>query len=263
MLSFILLFVLFSCGKSRTEQAQEQLNEILLLKESGSFNLAKLRIDSLVGTYSDQTEQVQKARIVMTEITILEQERSIEFLDSMLTVKELQLEPMMKNFIVTDEYGPEKILIHQQQKPENTYNRTFLRAHLKESGEFYISSRYHGGDWIYHQQIKVYNGAQSVLSDVIPEDGFDNRRFDDQGAKWEIVNYKGGRDNGIIDYIASHYNEPLKAQFIGKGQASIVLEKYDKEAIRDGYEISFVLKEMQQIKEEKEKAQQTLRKLKG
>lgn len=257
----LLLLVMVACGPSRQEQAQMRLAEIEQLRDAGNFNLARLKVDTLVRSYSDQTEEVDRANLIMKEISILEQERNLAFLDSMQTVQEALLEPMMKNFIVSDEYGTEKILIHKRQKPENSYNRTFLRAHLNEEGEFYISSRYFGDQWIYHQQIKVYNQDQSVLSEVITEDGFDNRRFEDQGAKWEIVNYKDGQDNGVIDYIAAHWKEPLKVQFIGKRYVYILMEQFDKEAIRDGYEISFVLKELHRIKAEKEKVNQALRKL--
>lgn len=257
----LLLMVMVACGPSRQEQAQTRLAEIEQLRDAGNFNLARLKVDTLVRSFSDQQEQVTQANLIMNEISILEQKRNLAFLDSMQAVQEALLEPMMKNFIISDEYGTEKILIHKRQKPENSYNRTFLRAHLNEAGEFYISSRYHGDQWIYHQQIKVYNQDQSVLSEVIPEDGFDNRRFEDQGAKWEIVNYKNGKDNGVIDYIAAHWKEPLKVQFIGKRYFYILMEQFDKEAIRDGYEISFVLKELNRIKAEKEKVNQALRKL--
>lgn len=259
----ILFAFLIGCGPSRQEQARERLEEVLVLKESGNFNLAKLKLDTLIKAFSDQTEQVGVARQVLKEISILEQERNLVFLDSMLKVQEEILEPMMKNFIASDEYGPQKILIHKRQRPENSFNRTFLRAHLNEAGDFFISSRYYGSQWIYHQQIKVYNQDQSVFSEIVPEDGFDNRRFDDQGEKWEIVQFKDGKDNGIIDYIATHWKDPLKVQLIGKRHVYIVMELFDKEAIRDGYEISFVLKEVHRIKEEKKKVNQMLRQLKS
>ena len=138
ILSTLALVFMFACGQSRQQQALEQLNEILILKESGNYNLARLKIDSLLVTFYDQEEQVHKAKELMKEITILEQSRSLVFLDSMIVEKELQLEPMLKNFMVSDEYGPEKILIHHRQKPENTYYRTFLRAHLNEIGRAHV-----------------------------------------------------------------------------------------------------------------------------
>jgi hypothetical protein len=263
VLKIILLMLLFShCkGVSREQQATERLQEIIQLREAGNYNLAKLKLDTLIQNYSDQKEQIREAKNILKHIDIMEQERNLVFLDSMLIIQEILLEPMMKNFILSDEYGSDKILIHKYQKPENCYNRTFIRAYLYESGKFFISSRYHGDKWINHQQIKVYNNNQSVLSEIVPEDDFNNKRFDDQGLKWETVNYKDGKDNGIIDYIASHWKEPLKVHFIGKGNAYIVLEQYDKEAIRDGYEISFILKEIQRIKEEKFKIEKVLQKM--
>ena len=262
-IKYILALILFSqCnGISREQQASERLQEIIRLREAGNYNLAKLKSDTLILNFSDQKEQVREAKNILKQLDIMEQERNLLFLDSMLIVQEELLVPMMKNFILSDEYGSDKILIHKYQKPENCYNRTFIRAYLYESGKFFISSRYHGETWIHHQQIKVYNNNQSVLSEVVPEDDFNNTHFDDQGLKWETVNYKDGKDNGIIDYIASHWKEPLKVQFIGKGNAYIVLEQPDKEAIRDGYEISFILKEIQRIKEEKIKIKKTVEKL--
>ena len=261
--ALILLFALFSqCfGPNREELATQRLNEIKLLAESGNYNLAKLKLDTLIFEFKDQTNQIDEAKSILKKLDIMEQERNLAFLDSSLIVQETLLQTMLKNFILSEEYGSEKIYIHKRQLPENSYNRTFIRAFLYESGRFFISSRYHGEKWINHQQIKVYNNDKSVLSEVVPESSSDNRRFDDQGLKWETVDYKDGKDNGIIDYIASHWKEPLKVQFIGKGNSYIVMEQFDKEAIRDGYEISFVLKEIRRIKEEIRKVQGVLKSL--
>lgn len=260
-ISIFLLVVLFACGPSRLEEAGRRLEEAHKLREAGNFNLAKLKLDTIIREYSDQAEKVMLARELLREININEQERSLHFLDSMLLVKEELLAPMMRNFILSDEYGTDKILIHRRQRPENSFNRTFLRAHLNEAGDFFISSRYHGTSWINHRQIRVYIRDQSVLSEVIPEDGFNNRRFEDGQDKWEIVNYKDGKDNGIIDFIAKNWNDPLRVQFIGQKHEYIIMEQFDREAIRDGYEISFILKDIREIKSEKQKTQNTLNEL--
>ena len=259
---FTILLIISGCaGTNREELAAERLKEIITLSQSGNYITAKLKLDTLILLFSDQKEKVSEAKNILKQLDILEQERNLTFLDSMLLVQETILEPMLNNFIVSEEYGAEKILIHKRQKPENSYNRTFIRAYLYQSGKFYISSRYHGDRWIYHQQIKVYNNNQSVLSEIVPEDGHNNRRYEDQGTKWETVNYKDGKDNGIIDYIATYWKDPLKVQFIGKGNEYIIMEQFDKEAIRDAYEISFVLKEIERIKVEKIKAEKALEKL--
>jgi hypothetical protein len=260
-ITILSILVLVGCGPSRKEQAQERLKEAIKLKEEGNFNLAMLKLDSLIYYYSDQTDETEYAKEALRAINILEQERNLNYLDSMLLMQEELLAPMMRNFIISDEYGHEKILIHRRQRPENSYNRTFIRAHLNESGIFFISSRYHGNQWIQHRQIRVYIRDSSVLSELIPEDGFDNRRFEDGPSRWEIVNYKNGKDNGIIDFIATHWNEPLRVQFIGTKHEYIVMEQFDREAVRDAYEISFILKEVHRIKEERKKIVAALEKL--
>jgi hypothetical protein len=218
-------------------------------------------LDSVIHEFRDLTEEVAFAKRTLESINLLEQERNLKYLDSMIVVKEEELEPLMKNFIESDEYGSCPILIHRRQRPENSYNRSFIRAYLNKKGKFYISSRYYGTNWIRHNQIKVYHAGESVTSRVVVEDGIKNRRFEDGDDKWEIVNYQDGADNGIIDFIASNADKPLKVQFIGKEYYYIVMERFDKEAIRDGYETSFVLRELAGLRKEKEVVMKQIRRM--
>ena len=261
-IAVFLMIGLISCGPSRKKIASEKLDEVIQLRDSGRFNLAKLKLDTIINDFNDLTEEVAFAMRMLDEIKLLEQHRNLEYLDSMITVKEKELEPLLKNFIRSDDYGSQPILIHKRQKPENSYNRTFIRAHLNTQGDFYISSRYYGTSWIMHNQIKVYNAGESVSSEIVPEDGYLNRRFEDGPNKWEIISYKNGTDNGIINFIASNVEKPLKVQFIGKKYYYIVLEKYDKEAIRDGYETSFVLRELAGLRNERQQVLQQIQRLK-
>jgi hypothetical protein len=257
----ILTITFIGCGPSREEQASEKLEEAQVLRDSGRYNLAKLKLDTLMEQFGDLTQQVADAKRLLDNINLQEQRRNLNYLDSMILVKEKELEPLLENFIQSDEYGQPAILIHKRQKPENSYNRTFIRAHLDVEGDFYISSRYYGTSWIKHNQIKVYNAGKSVTSEVVSEDGYNNRRFEDGGSKWEIVSYRDGADNGIINFIASNVDKPLKVQFRGEDYYYIVMEKYDKEAVRDGYETSFVLKELAGLRHEQQQVQRTIQRL--
>ncbi|MGQ1787888.1 MULTISPECIES: hypothetical protein [unclassified Saccharicrinis] len=256
------IFMVYACGPTPQEMAKEKLDRATHLFSQDQFNDAKVVLDSILDEFPKEIEFVARAEDLMRTIKIGEQERNLVFFDSALVAKENELKVLMKNFIVSDEYGKKQILIHKRQKPQNSYNRTYLRAHLDMEGNFYISSRYSGDYYIYHKKIKVYDKGQSVMSEEIPEDGFDNRKFEDQGTYWEVVNYKKGADNGIIDFIAQNTDKPLKVQFIGKKHYYIVMEKFDKDAIADGYEISFVLQEISRIKKEKENVKKELARLK-
>jgi hypothetical protein len=242
--------------------AQQAFERAKGLYQNKQFNDSKLLLDSIIESFPDQIEFLTRSEDLLRTITIREQEENLLFLDSLLKVKTIELEPLMKNFRVSNETGYKEILIHKRQKPENSYHRVFLRVHLDRDGNFYISSRYTGEHWIHHRQIKVYYSGNSATSQIIEEDGFENRSFEDGGTKWEIVNYKDGKDNGVIDFIAANYDKSLKVQFIGKKYYYIVMEKFDKEAIRDANEISVVLKDLKRIKQELKNVKQQLATLK-
>lgn len=261
LITSLIILIMISCGPSREELAREKYQLAESLFNAKQFNDAKLFIDSITDGYSDQIEYVTRAKDLLRTITIREQEENLVFLDSLLNAKKAELKPLMKNFRESNEYGHQTFLIHKRQKPENSYNRVYLRAYLNTEGDFYIASQYVGANRIYHNQIKVYNKGKEALSEVVPEDGLNNRFFEDGGNKWEVVKYRDGKDNGVIDFIASNWEQPLKVQFIGKKYYYILMEKFDKEAIRDGYEISFVLKDIARIKEERAKVKKELARL--
>jgi len=264
--SFFLLVLfstmLISCGPSDEEIAADAFNRAQKLYNAKNFNDTKLLLDSIILNMPGQIEYVTKAQDMLSTIKIAEQEHNLAFLDSLLIEKQEALKPLMKNFIKSDEYGSKTILIHKRQKPENSYGRTFVRAHLDMDGNFYISSRYSGNHYIYHDQIKVYYSGNSAMTEKIEDDGFNNRRYEDGGTYWEIVNYKDGKDNGVIDFIAANWDKSLKVQYKGKKYYYIVMEKFDKEAIRDANEIAVVLKEIKRIKDETKNVKRQLSLLK-
>lgn len=223
------------------------------------FNKAKLLIDSILTTYPKSIEFGVRGKKLLSSITKAEQQNNLQFLDSLLKVKEAELEPLLRNFEENNEAGGIPRLIHKRQKTENSFGRTFIMANLNKNGDFFLSSRYMGSKRLHHTKIRVYHDKLSAESENIEEDGMANRTFYDDGLHWEIVSYKNNKDNGIADLISQHYQLPLKAEFIGTGRQYIVLEQHDKEAIRDAYEISFLLREVEKIKEQRSNVEKTIK----
>ena len=261
----ILIFLpamFISCGPTPEEVAADAFVRAQKLYEAKQFNDTKLLLDSIIENLPGQIEYVTRSEDLLRTIQTSEQEQNLVFLDSLLKAKKEELKPLMKNFRKSDEYGAKEILIHKRQKPENSYGRTFIRAHLDMDGNFYISSRYTGEYRLHHNRIKVYYNKKSATTEKVEEDGFLNRSFEDNGTMWEVVSYKDGMDNGVIDFIAANWDKSLKVQFIGKKYYYIVMEKFDKEAIRDANEISFVLKDIAHIKKEIKNTKYQLSRLK-
>lgn len=254
------VLIIVSC--SRTNQAGDIFKEAEKHYAVKEYNKAKLLLDSILTNHPKDIEHTTRSKDLLRTINRAEQENNLAFLDSLLSAKELELNPLLKNFEESLEVGDIPVLTHKRQKIESSFSRTYLMAYLNKAGEFYISSRYTGKQPIHHNRIKVYHQALVAESETIEEDGLLNRRFDDGEWHWEIVNYKQNRDNGIADLIATHYNQPLKVEFIGKKHHYIILESFDKEAIRDAYEISFLLRETAKIKEQIQNVKTTLNQIK-
>ena len=79
-------------------------------------------------------------------------------------------------------------------------------------------------------------------TDTVPLENVLNHHSDFLDTKWEKVSYRNGADNGVIKFIAQHADRNLKAVFLGTRYYYIILETYDKQAIKDALALSKALK---------------------
>jgi hypothetical protein len=115
-------------------------------------------------------------------------------------------------------------------------------VHLDERGDIYLSSNYYGKGSINHTGLRVYDGEIDAKTDSVPIGDESNRQSDFMEYKWEKVSYRNGKDNGVIEFIANHADRKLKAVFLGKGQYYIILEEFDKTAVKDAMALSKAIK---------------------
>jgi hypothetical protein len=140
--------------------------------------------------------------------------------------------------------------IHKMQNFDRRWNKSFIQLHLDERGELYISSNYYGEQWLNHVGIRVYDGVFQAKTDTIAIGNPNNHQSEFMNTHWEKVSYKNGKDNGVIQFIADNADRNLKAVFLGKRMYFIVLEAYDKQAIKDALELSNALKHKIQLGKE-------------
>ena len=131
---------------------------------------------------------------------------------------------------------------HKRQTFKRAWDRSYIQVHLDERGEIYLSSNYHGEKWLNHTGLRVYDNGEDAKTATIPLDDVNNHRSDFLESKWEKVSYRNGKDNGVIDFIAKNVNRRLKAVFLGDRYYYIILETYDKEAVRDALALSKAIK---------------------
>ncbi len=266
IITLIILSILaIACGPSKQELAQKLLTEAGEAMSTNDYNSARLKVDSINLLYPEQIEEIAAGQKMMLQIELTQLQQSLTYYDTLLIKRNDESETLKKNFVFQSGKfeGYVGTYIHKRQQVGNSHDRSYVRAYLDEKGEFYISSRYHGKSHISHNSIKVYDAGLFAETEKIAESSFDNRAFDDGEDCWETVNYRNGTDNGVVSFIVNNYDKTLKAQFIGKKHYYIVLESYDKEAIRDAYNLSLIIKEINELTKNKAEAEKRISTLKN
>jgi len=246
----LFLSTLFSCGKSIKQRADEKFNMAVSLCEKGDSLSAMIHLDSIRVLYPEAIEAIGKAKELNKKINSEFLFRKQEQFDK-LTLRLNELE-MMFNKEKT-EYDRFTQYIHKMQNFEHRWNQSFIQLHLDERGELYISSNYYGDQWLNHIGLRVYDGVFQAKTDSVPLTDDNNHHSDFMDTHWEKVSYTNGKDNGVIQFIADNAERNLKAVFLGKRQYFVVLEQFDKQAVKDALALSNALKlKIQLVKEIKE-----------
>jgi hypothetical protein len=241
----VLLFA--ACGPSYEDKARTRLNFAKVLLEKQDTTAALLQLDSILKLFPKAPYSLNAAKNLMTEINFELLHRREAELD---TIK-LRIAVLENSFVKEKtEFDRYTQYIHKRQTFQRAWNRSFIQVHLDERGELYLSSNYHGKNPINHVGLRVYDGGDDAKTDSIPLGDPNNHQSDFMEFKWEKVSYRNGKDNGVIEFIATHANRRLKAVFLGKGQYYIILEEFDKVAVKDALALSKAIKSKNELEKE-------------
>lgn len=248
ILTVILFIFLFaSCGQSEEDKARTKLNFAKVLLEKQDTTAALLQLDSISMLYPKAPYSLNAAKNLMAEINFELLHRKETALDT-INSRIAQLENLFaKEKTEFDRYTQ---YIHKRQTFQRSWNRSFIQVHLDERGELYLSSNYHGKNPINHFGLRVYDGGDDAKTDSIPLGDPNNHQSDFMEFKWEKNSYRNGKDNGVIEFIANHSERNLKAVFLGKGQNYIILEEFDKVAVKDALALSTAIKSKIKLEQE-------------
>ncbi|QIA09769.1 hypothetical protein [Draconibacterium halophilum] len=247
---YLVLFVLIifvSCGPSDEDKARVKIDLAKNLLAKNDTAKAIRTLDSIPKLYPEAMYSANAAKNLLQEVRFQVMQRKEAELDS-ATVQVAELE---KSFVKEKtEFDRYTQYIHKRQTFKRAWDRSYIQVHLDERGELYLSSNYHGENWLDHTGLRVYDSGDDAKTDQIPIDSGDNHRSDFMEAKWEKVSYRNGKDNGVIEFIANNVERNLKAVFLGNEYYYIILETYDKEAVRDALALSKAIKKKNMLKQE-------------
>jgi len=247
--------ILNSCKPSDEEQARLRLNKAKALIEQKDTTQALLQLDSLQRMFPKAMYSVNAAKNMAAEIKLSLLGNKQTKLDS-ANAHILRLENSFDK--VKTEYDRYTQYIHKKQNFDRGVNRSFIQVHLDERGDIYLSSNYYGQAALKHYALRVYDGELSAKTDSIPVGSDDNRASDFMEFKWEKVNYRNGCDNGVLAFIAQNADRKLKAVFIGRQQQFIILEDFDKKAIKDAFDLSSAIKKRTVLEKEVQRLKQQM-----
>lgn len=184
----------------------------------------------------------------MQQVELNEQQKTVAYLDSMLVVKQKEVDAQKKPFALEKnaEYQTVGVYFHPSQLEDKNMSRTYLRAQVDENGIFTLTSIYKGKGNLHHRSIKVTAAdggfAQTPPSRDVYEDSY-------LGQKVEKVDYQLGKDGGVASFINEHKDQKIRLEFIGVSKQVINFSVSDSRAISEVYSLAQSILELSRLKE--------------
>ena len=157
----ITLATLALAGCNNDEKnAQARLDNARSMYEQNEFFAAKNEIDSIRILYPKEFKVIREGLTLMRQVEQKEAERNLAFCDSLIPVKQQELEGLKKgfNFEKDSAYNEIGNYVSKQQTIERNIQRCYIRSGVNEKGEMYLASVYFGGKPINHTGIKLSTG---------------------------------------------------------------------------------------------------------
>jgi hypothetical protein len=238
------------------------LNVIVLVLSIGLVSwLRSYYIDSIRILYPKEFKVIREGLTLMRQVEQKEAERNLAFCDSLIPVKQQELEGLKKgfNFEKDSAYNEIGNYVSKQQTIERNIQRCYIRSGVNEKGEMYLASVYFGGKPINHTGIKL--STQDGLfaeTPAIPYDGGLNYHFKDLGNTTEVVTYQGEKCEDAVKFIFANKEKRIKVEYTGGKPYILYIADADKKAIASTYELAVVLSDIEKLTKEKEKATKKL-----
>ena len=248
-----LAFLLSGCN-SDSKNAGKLFQRAELAFAAGDYNLARLQIDS-IRTYYPKAVDVRKAGIhLMQLIDLQDQHKTLAYLDSMMTVKQAELDSIKGNFVLEKDTAYQEIgnYFYPSQVVEKNIGRSFLRAQVNELGEMSLTSIYCAGGNIHHTAVKVSANDDTFAETPASTDSYETT---DLGRAIEKADYKVGNDGGVAAYIAANKDKKsLKLEFIGDRNYKTTMYANDIKAITEVRNLARNLAEKEKIRKDQKDA---------
>lgn len=252
LLALFGLALLPGCSDGGEKEAQLRLKKAQVALEQENFNEAKLQIDSIKILYPKAFEARKQGIKLMQQVDLKEQGKTLVYLDSMMQVKQAQLDSIAGNFVLEKDTAYQDIgnYFYPTQVVEKNLGRSFLRGQVNELGEMSLTSIYCAGGKLNHTSVKVSVGDLFAETPMTK----DSYTTTDLGRTIEKADYKLGEDGGVIGFIVANKDKNIQLQFIGDKTYRTSMQKNDRIAIAELSELARILSGMEEIRKQQKEA---------
>ena len=250
--ALLALALLTGCGDGGEKQAQlhlQKAEQALLLE---NFSEAKLQIDSIKMLYPKAFEARKQGIKVMQQVDLKEQTKTLAYLDSVMLVKQAQLDSIKGDFVLEKDTAYQDVgnYFYPTQTVEKSLGRSFLRGQVTELGEMSLTSIYCAGGQLHHTSVKVSVG-DLFAETSISKDSYETT---DLGKTIEKSDYKIGEDGGVVGFIIANQDKNIQLQFIGDKTYRTAMDKNDRKAIVKLADLARILSSMEEIRKQQKEA---------
>ena len=250
--ALLALVTLTGCGDGGEKEAQIRLQKAQTALQQENFSEAKLQIDSIKVLYPKAFEARKQGIKLMQQVDLKEQGKTLVYLDSMMLVKQAQLDSIKANFILEKDTAYQEIgnWFYPTQVVEKNVGRSFLRAQVNELGEMSLTSIYCAGGKLNHTSVKVSVGDTFAETPMTK----DSYTTSDLGRTIEKADYKVGEDGGVAGFIVANQDKNIQLTFIGDKTYRTAMQKNDRKAIAELTELARILSGMEEIRKQQKEA---------
>ena len=250
--ALLALTVLTGCGDGGEKQAQLHLRKAEAALQQENFSEAKLQIDSIKILYPKAFETRKQGIKLMQQVDLKEQRKTLVYLDSVMQVKQHQLDSIKGNFVLEKDTAYQEIgnYFYPTQTVEKSLGRSFLRGQVSELGEMSLTSIYCAGGKLHHTAVKVSVG-DTYAETPMSKDSYESV---DLGKPIEKADYKLGEDGGVIGFVVANQDKNIQLTFIGDKNYKTAMQKSDRKAIAELVNLARILSGMEEIRQQQKEA---------
>ena len=244
--------MLFAC-ENVEKKATEKLEAARTAFKNGDYNEAKNLIDTIKILYPKAFETRRAGIALMQDIELEEQERTLIYLDSLLTTKKQELKNKQSDYVLEKnaEYQEIGNYLTLSQVLEKNLHRSYLRFQVDENGKMSMTSIYHGKKPIHHIAVKVIAPDGSFAETPASPDSYETKNL---GEYIEKADYTLGNDGSVISFICLNKEANLKVNYLGELPYTTTMSAADRKAANDIYQLAQILSSITEIQKNKEEA---------